>query len=294
MTLTGLQYFVELARARSFSQVAEKYYVSQSAVSYQIKALEKEVGTPLFERSTRSVKLTPEGYSFYIELAPIMDKLDAAVMHVRNRARQHSFTIGYSRICFGSRFKKLIDILSREYPDINIVLEQVEPEYDLFQRIRIGDIDAAVFFNPYTDMPEYVESRSFGTFPQKLIVSEHHTLSNCSAVKRSEIHEDEVVASEGMRRIETLGRVETNYDTFDNTHFTLKNMDSVLAMVQSNRAVAILPVIDDVSITGLKYITVEEEGPAAGGPVLTLIWNRAADSPVLRGMIGHASNLFSA
>ena len=161
MALTGLQYFVELARLRSFSQVAERYFVSQSAVSYQIRVLEKEIGAPLFERSMRKVKLAPEEYGFYIELAPIMDKLVAAILHVGNRAKQRRFTVGYSRICFGSRFRKLVDMLSQEYPEVSFVLAQVEPEYDLFQRIRIGNIDAAVFFNPYIDLPDYLEMLYF-------------------------------------------------------------------------------------------------------------------------------------
>lgn len=48
-------------------------------------------------------------------------------------------------------------MLSQEYPEVSFVLAQVEPEYDLFQRIRIGNIDAAVLFNPYIDLPDYLE-----------------------------------------------------------------------------------------------------------------------------------------
>lgn len=102
-----------------------------------------------------------------------------------------------------------------------------------------------------------------------------------------------MVACEGMRQIEKLGRIETNYNSSDNTQIILNDMDSVLAMVQSNCGAAFLPVIEEVSVTGLKYIAIDRDEVVNGGPGLTLEWNRAADSPVLRNLISHAKDLFS-
>lgn len=79
MTLTGLRYFVALAELRNFSRVAEQYYVAQAAVTYQIKNMEKELGVKLFERSTRSVKLTPAGHNFYMDVAPLLKQLGACL-----------------------------------------------------------------------------------------------------------------------------------------------------------------------------------------------------------------------
>lgn len=102
MTLTGLRYFVALAELRNFSRVAEQYYVAQAAVTYQIKNMEKELGVKLFERSTRSVKLTPAGHNFYMDVAPLLKQLDAACKKAKMRGVKKTFTIGYSRICFGN------------------------------------------------------------------------------------------------------------------------------------------------------------------------------------------------
>ena len=57
----ALKTFVEVARQGSFSAAAERLNKTPAAISYRIRALEENMGTPLFERTTRSVTLTPAG-----------------------------------------------------------------------------------------------------------------------------------------------------------------------------------------------------------------------------------------
>lgn len=56
-----------------------------------------------------------------------------------------SDSYGYSRICFGNAFKKLLDCLAHAHTTIDFVLELVEPEYDLFERLHNGDVDMVLF-----------------------------------------------------------------------------------------------------------------------------------------------------
>ena len=67
MDFRQLRYFLAVGEETSFSRAAERCFISQSAISHQIAKLEQEVGAKLFERSTRSVKLTPAG----VRLMPI-------------------------------------------------------------------------------------------------------------------------------------------------------------------------------------------------------------------------------
>ena len=296
MTLTALRYFVALAEIQNFSRVAEQYYVAQAAVTYQIKTLEKELGVKLFERSTRSVKLTPAGHNFYMEVAPLLERLDAACEKAKLRGQKKTFTIGYSRICFGNAFKKLMDRLAQAHPSVDIVLELVEPEYNLFERLHNGDIDMVLFFDPYPNPPDYVGSLTFGRWARKLVVSEQHPYANREYVEEYEIEKEEVFACEGMRMIEGFGRMGSGADIRDNQEIILRDMESVIAMVKSGRGVACLPVIDDLSVTGLKYIPIRDRmKPDNGyglGPVLTLAWNQSSDSPELRTARETAKLLF--
>lgn len=60
-----IRYFQAIVRNNSFSGAAEECHISQSAVSQQIQALERELGFPLLERRNRKFSLTPAGEHFY-------------------------------------------------------------------------------------------------------------------------------------------------------------------------------------------------------------------------------------
>ncbi|MYT28059.1 MULTISPECIES: LysR family transcriptional regulator [unclassified Streptomyces] len=65
MSLRQMEYLVAVVEEQSFTRAAEALHVSQSALSHQIKALEREVGGPLLERMTRGVRLTAMGRAYY-------------------------------------------------------------------------------------------------------------------------------------------------------------------------------------------------------------------------------------
>ena len=62
--LKQLRYFQSVVRLNSFSEAAEKNFISQSAISQQIQALERELGFPLLERKNRTFALTPGEYVY--------------------------------------------------------------------------------------------------------------------------------------------------------------------------------------------------------------------------------------
>ena len=65
--LRQLKYFQSVVRLNSFSEAAAENYISQSAISQQLQALERELGFQLLERKNRSFRLTPAGEYFYQE-----------------------------------------------------------------------------------------------------------------------------------------------------------------------------------------------------------------------------------
>ena len=64
MQLRQLEYFIAVAEHLNFTKAAQQFYISQTAVTLQIKALEEELGVTLFHRSNRKVELTPAGKTF--------------------------------------------------------------------------------------------------------------------------------------------------------------------------------------------------------------------------------------
>lgn len=67
MTLKQLTYFLEIAKMKNFTKAAANLYISQSALSKTVKAMESELGVQLIDRTVNHFKLTPEGEIFLSE-----------------------------------------------------------------------------------------------------------------------------------------------------------------------------------------------------------------------------------
>ena len=84
MNTKQLDYVLELAQTRNFNRAAENLFISQPTLTYQIKAVEDEIGFPLFDRSGRGAMLTPAGAQFCTTLRNIRDELKRATEQGQN------------------------------------------------------------------------------------------------------------------------------------------------------------------------------------------------------------------
>ena len=99
MNRNQLKYFVAAAESRSFTKAAEQFYISQTAITQQIRLLEETLGCPLFDRSTRPVSLTPAGTIFLREAKGILERMSRAQERVHDASTGLSGTlrVGYVR-----------------------------------------------------------------------------------------------------------------------------------------------------------------------------------------------------
>ena len=99
MTIHQLQSFLAVAEKQSFTAAADTLYISQSALSQQIRQLEHQLGFQLFDRSTRQVTLTEAGRSFYRNAQQLLDQLSLEY----NRARQAAITQEITEVSAGAK-----------------------------------------------------------------------------------------------------------------------------------------------------------------------------------------------
>ena len=99
-TLHQLRIFQEVAKQDSLSKVAEKLLISQPGVSMQIKALERSVGLPLFEKSGRTLQLTEAGRELLAYSERIFELLDEAnlVLEELGGLRRGSVKVAASKV----------------------------------------------------------------------------------------------------------------------------------------------------------------------------------------------------
>lgn len=93
MNTMQLSCFVEVAAQLSFSKAAEALHVSQPTVSHQIKALEDELGCAMLVRSTRTVRLTDDGFAFLEYANDILDLAARAERRLKHKQRPSSLLL---------------------------------------------------------------------------------------------------------------------------------------------------------------------------------------------------------
>lgn len=149
MEIRVLRYFIEIVRQGNISSAAESLHVSQPALSRQIMDLEAELGTTLFERGHRQIKLTQEGYYLYDRAQEITALVDKTEYNLQSRdVISGSLDIGAGESSALQLVMTVISDLLQEYPDVQINL--VSGDYNSIQRqLEAGVLEFGVIMGPH-------------------------------------------------------------------------------------------------------------------------------------------------
>jgi LysR family glycine cleavage system transcriptional activator len=139
--LANLRAFESVARQLSFRAAAEESFVTQSAMSRQIKALEDELGTALFSRGTRHVELTPDGAALLRVVEPALARIDGVVRQIRGRGARARVSVTTFASFASLWLLPRIEAFQRAHPDIDIrilandaISDLEDPEIDIALR----------------------------------------------------------------------------------------------------------------------------------------------------------------
>lgn len=141
LSLNNLRAFEAVARLASFSAAADELFLTQSAVSRQIKSLEDELGAALFSRGTRHVEPTPDAQLLLRSVEPWLARLDAGVRQIREQRTRRRVNV-HTFASFASLWLlPRIEAFQRQHPDIDIrvsahdaMSDLDDPEVDLILR----------------------------------------------------------------------------------------------------------------------------------------------------------------
>ncbi|CAM3025290.1 transcriptional regulator GcvA [Vibrio rarus] len=140
--LKSLKVFEAAARHLSFTRAAEELFVTQAAVSHQVKALEEYLGLKLFRRRNRSLLLTEEGQSYFLDIKDIFTSLSEATDKVLERSEKGSLTISLQpSFAIQWLVPRLADFNAQE-PDIDVRIKAV----DMDEGSLSDDVDVAIYY----------------------------------------------------------------------------------------------------------------------------------------------------
>ena len=234
-----LKTFVAVCELDSFAATARQMNLTQSAVSAQMKALEKALGLTLFTRSARTVTLNPQG----LRVLPIAKEILAlyATMQLPSDTDIASY---YGQLKIGAISSVQVGLLPEALKAINVLAPLMQTEIipgrsiELIEKLEEGDIDAAIIVQPAFALPKHISIELLVTEPYVLIspkkwpfYSLRQTLEQHPFIHYS------LKSSAGAQLNKFLKQQDINV----NKIMELDDLDAIFMMVESGLGVALIP-----------------------------------------------------
>jgi DNA-binding transcriptional LysR family regulator len=193
--LRDIEIFLVLAGELHFGRTAQRLHVTQARVSQAIKQQERRIGGPLFERTSRSVRLTPLGEQLRDDLAPLYQGLHESVARAQQTARGTSgkLTLG----TMGPQtwmIHEVIELFRGLHPDVELTHRDLNPVRPLSQ-LYAGEVDVAHVWLPVRE-PGLTVGPVTHASAQVLVVAATHPFAERDSICREDFGDLTFVAPE--------------------------------------------------------------------------------------------------
>ena len=245
MELRQLAAFVAIAEEGSFTRASERLHVVQSAVSANIRNLERELGASLFDRTTHKVALTEEGRALLPEARAALQATTAArdaVDAVRGGVRG---TVVLGTMQAQGNVVSVAGVLAEfrsAHPAVQVHIRHAAGgSREMALQVREGRLDLAFVAAPAGDLPG-VSLTPLAGDPIRLVVPGTHPLARCKTVDLSALTGDphaDFPPGWGVRALNDLAHSEARVDR--TITYEVNDTDSLIDFVRHRLAVAMLP-----------------------------------------------------
>ena len=194
MNLNQLEYFISAAELLNFTKAAEKCFISQTAMTQQIRALEKTVGVQLFLRDKHHVELTTAGRAFLAEARAIVERSNAALRIARTAASgiEGELTVGFIRGFGQGELNAILRAFHNSYPNIRLTMTNGNMS-QLLDSLASGKCDAVFTISPYRQRFPDLGHLYMKSFPLFAVVPAGHVLAVKNYLGYNELKEENFI-----------------------------------------------------------------------------------------------------
>jgi DNA-binding transcriptional LysR family regulator len=290
MDIDQLRCFLAVAEELHFGRAAERLHVAQPPLSRTIKQLERELGSRLFDRNTRSVRLTSCGQALVAPAKEVLEALRRARAAVA--AADHG-EVGTVRIAFaGVSTHPLVARLARavhsQRPGIVLEMSSQNFAQPAMKRVLAGETDIAL--GRWDVVPADVIARVVMRDSLVVAVPDTHALAGAHRLSISQLSSDAFVSLppyEGSVLPDRLRRMARASGFVADVVQIAPDTQTALALVsaQVGSHLTLASVASNVADPHVVFIPLDESVPASGDVHLRAAWRRDDDSPALRAVV---------
>jgi len=259
MQIHQLRYFCAVARTGSFTRAAQQERIAQPSLSQQVRKLEEELGSKLFDRLGRTIRLTQPGETFLPRAEAILRQVSDAKTEIQEMAgtERGKLVIGSIPTIAPYFLPSYLASFARKFPHIHVsVVEEVTSE--LLNHMQNGVIDLALVALPVPAI--HCQSRELFRERLYLVVPRHHRLASHRTVHLQQIEKDPfLLLKDGhcfrANALAVCGRARLQ----PNVIFESGQFATILAMVAAGTGVSIVPQMAIEQRDGCCFIPLADE-----------------------------------
>ena len=290
MELRDIEIFLTLAEELHFGRTAERLRVSQARVSQSIKQQERRIGGALFERTSRSVRLTPLGERLRARLDAGYGEIMAALDEASATARGQVGTLTLGTFdAHTQEITAVLDLFRQRHPQCELRMREILPT-DPFGGLRSGRMDVGLLWLPVRE-PDLAVGPELFTEPLMLAVAPDHPLAGRDHVEMEDLGDYPVVYPDGPVPDYVW---EAHTPSVTPSGRPIRSGLTVVTLAEAFAAISAGGVISPVgSYTALSRMRRDITFlPIADGPVMRYapVWRRTGETPLVRAFLRAAAD----
>ena len=191
MNTKVMEYCIDLAEMKNFTRVAEKHFISQQGLSFHIKNLEKELGTPLFVRTKHSVEITPAGEAFVAEASKAIRYTHSAREAVKRlgRAMDNTLSLGCAGIMAKNKATLILQRFVAWHPLVQVNLFHGFYDDIINDFFKHGKFDLIMVLSLNSADQKVFDWRECRTGPIRAVFGKDHPFAKRNSVTKEELLE---------------------------------------------------------------------------------------------------------
>jgi len=185
MELRQLRYFVAVAEDGNISRAAKRIFLTQPALSRQIKSLEDEIGQCLLERQAHSIRLTPVGEALLREARELLQHAEQVVERVRAAGSGVRLRVGYAPSLAAGLLSAAVENFTQAHPNARVELFDLSTE-EMLEGLENDKLDVALSVDQQRGT-RGLKWTPLRRAPWQLVVNRNHPLARRSQVTPAEV-----------------------------------------------------------------------------------------------------------
>jgi DNA-binding transcriptional LysR family regulator len=245
ITLRQFRYFIAVAESGSVAAASRMLSIAQSAVTKSMQELEEELGRTLFERSSRGMRLTPQGHRFLVSARQVLASVAEAT---RERGGGDDATaglagtlaVGVTSLVAGYYLSQLFSRYRRSCPNVEVYVTEDAPRF-LEHLLINGELDVAIMLSNALTEPQALVAETLTRSPSRVWLPSNHALCAQDELTLAECAACDQIVLEADRIDELMRAVWTRHQLRPRTILHTASLEAVRSLVGAGAGIAVLP-----------------------------------------------------